>query len=110
LALIFGWLLSFLLGILQRVLPFLASMHAAGSGKRPPTPSSLSAQRPLALHLRCHLAALAGLVLALLTDSALLAALAGAVGAAGAAAFGVFFIILLQRLRAGTAAAVQRPT
>ena len=34
-----------------------------------PTPSSLSSDRPLALHFFCHLAALAGLALAVIVDS-----------------------------------------
>jgi len=92
-----GWLLSFLFGILQRILPFLASMHAARGSKRPPTPSSLSAERPLALHFHCHLAALALLVLAVVFDSAALAALAALAGAAGAVAFGSFYVTLLRR-------------
>ncbi len=36
-AVIGGWLLSFLFGVLQRILPFLAAMHAARGQKRPPT-------------------------------------------------------------------------
>ena len=104
LVLVGGWLLSFLLGILQRILPFLASMHAARGALRPPTPSALSADRPLALHFACHLAALAGLGLAIVADSAALAAVAAAIGALGAAAFGVFFVILLRRMNAPRAA------
>ena len=100
LVLIGGWLLTFLLGMLRRILPFLASMHAARGAKRPPTPSSLSADRPLAIHFFCHLAALAGLALAVVADSPLIAALAAGVGALGAAAFGGFFLILLRRMRA----------
>ena len=100
LTLIGGWLLTFLLGMLQRILPFLASMHAARGSKRPPTPSSLSADRPLAIHFFCHLAALAGLALAVVADSPLIAALAAGVGALGAAAFAGFFLILLRRMRA----------
>ncbi len=62
--LIGGWLLTFLLGILQRIVPFLASMHKP-PGKGPPrTPSSLTDDRPLAVHFWCHLAALALLALA----------------------------------------------
>jgi hypothetical protein len=99
LTLIGGWLLTFLLGILQRILPFLGSMHAGRGSKRPPTPSSLSADRPLALHFFCHLAALAGLALAVVADSATLAALAATVGAVGAVAFAVFFVTLLRRTR-----------
>lgn len=94
-----GWLLGFALGMLQRILPFLASMHVARSGKRPPTPSALTAQRPLALHLAAHLGALAALALAIVLDSAALAALAAVVGALGAAALLVFFVVLWRRTR-----------
>jgi hypothetical protein len=100
LALIGGWLLSFVLGMLQRILPFLAAMHAAGSGRRAPTPSSLTHERSLRIHFVCHVAALAGLALALVTDSALLATAAALTGVAGAVAFGWFALAVLQRLRA----------
>ncbi len=98
-AVIGAWLLSFLFGILQRILPFLASMHAAQGQKRPPTPSALTLERPLAWHFHAHLAALALLAAAAVADSAWLAAAAGAVGLAGALAFGWFFVVLMQRLR-----------
>ncbi len=130
LLLIGGWLLTFLLGILQRILPFLASMYVgrgvrepprslrslppegaqSGLGRpgagltRPPTPSSMSADRPLAVHFLCHLLALTGLALAVVVDSPLIAALAAAIGAFGAAAFGVFFVTLLRRMRASAPA------
>src|SRR5690606_637392 len=58
LLLIVGWLLGFLFGILQRILPFLAAMHKPPGVRRPRTPSSLTDDRPLALHFHCHLAAL----------------------------------------------------
>ena len=97
--LVAGWLLTFVLGILQRIVPFLASMHKP-PGKAPPrTPSSLTADRPLAVHFWCHLAALALLALAVVVDSVWLARLAALAGAAGAVAFGAFFVILLRRMR-----------
>ena len=99
LVLIGGWLLSFLLGMLQRILPFLAAMHAERGHARAPTPSSLSAERPLAIHFTCHWLALAGLALAVAVDSPAIAAVAAAIGALGAAAFGAFFVILLRRMR-----------
>ena len=92
------WLLSFVLGMLQRILPFLASMHAAAGKHRPPTPSSFTRRQPLAIHLACHLAALAGLALAIVTGSALLATLAAATGTVGAAAFAAFFVVLVRRM------------
>jgi hypothetical protein len=94
-----GWLLSFLLGMLQRILPFLAAMHAARGARRAPTPSSLSAERPLALHFAAHLAALAALALAIVSDSALLVVFGAVAGAAGALALLVFFATLWRRVR-----------
>lgn len=104
LLLIGGWLLTFVLGILYRVLPFLASMHSGHGQLRPPTPSSLSAPGPLALHFGCHAAALAGLALAIGWDSAGLTVLAAVIGLTGALAFAVHFVILIQRMRAGSTA------
>jgi hypothetical protein len=100
LALVVGWLMTFLFGMLQRILPFLASMHAGGGGKgkRPPTPSAMTAERPLAWHFACHFAALSGLALAIVLRLPWIATVAAAVGAMGAAAFGAFFVILLRRL------------
>jgi hypothetical protein len=98
--LIGGWLLTFLVGILQRIMPFLASMHAAPGKRLPPTPSSLTAQRPLSIHFVCHLAALGLLALAVATDSEQVTFAAALVGSAGAAAFAGFFLIVLRRMSA----------
>jgi hypothetical protein len=103
-AVVAGWLLSFLFGVLQRILPFLASMHAAQGRRRPPTPSALTVDGALAWHLRAHLAALALLAGATVADSAWLLAAAALAGTAGAIAFGVFFAVLLLRLRGAPAA------
>jgi hypothetical protein len=70
LCLIGVWLLSLLLGMLQRILPFLAAMHAGGSGRRARTPSSLTHDAALRVHFTCHVAALALLGLAALLDNA----------------------------------------
>jgi hypothetical protein len=104
LVLIAGWLLTFLLGILQRIVPFLASMHKP-PGKSPPrTPSSLTADRPLAIHFWCHLGALTLLALAIVLDSAWIAAAGALAGSAGAIAFATFFLILIDRMRRPPAA------
>ena len=55
---LFGWLLTFLLGILQRILPFLGSMNATGKGRVPPRPSQLAPERLLRAHALLHLLAL----------------------------------------------------
>jgi len=93
-----GWLLSFLFGVLQRILPFLASMHAGQKLKRGPTPSALTMERPLLWHAVTHALALLLLAAGLLLSSTLLVRLAGAAGTVGALAFLVFFGALLQRL------------
>lgn len=98
-----GWLLTFLLGVLQRIVPFLAAMHASGSAARAPVPSSLTAEQPLDVHCACHFIALALLVLAAMLASARLAEAAAVIGATGAVAFAVFFVVAQWRLaRAAT--------
>jgi hypothetical protein len=89
LVLIGGWLLTFLFGVLQRILPFLASMHASRSGA-PPSMSELAAAWPLKLHAVCHGAALAALTMAILLDSAWLARGGGVIGLVGALSFAWF--------------------
>jgi hypothetical protein len=97
---VLAWLLTFALGILQRILPFLAAVHAAAGKRRGPTASMLTHEPALKLHFRCHVAALAGIALALALDSPLLARAAALVGLAGATAFGAFHLHLLRKLRA----------
>ncbi len=98
LCLVGGWLLSFVLGLLQRILPFLAAMHGAGAGRRAPTPSQLTHDRSLQIHFVCHVTALAGLGLSVAADSAVLTAAAAVAGAAGALAFCFFYLTLLRRM------------
>jgi len=99
--LLIGGLLSFLLGMLSRIVPFLAAMHA-GTGRRPPLPSNLTAQRPLDIHFGCHLAALALLLGAVLADSVWLVRAAALVGACGALAFALFFVLAVRRMKSLT--------
>ena len=98
LLLVAGWLLTFLLGVLQRIVPFLASMHRAPGKRLPPTPSSLTAERPLAIHFACHLAALALLVVAIVAGNPWFAAAGALAGGAGAVAFGSFLATVLRRM------------
>lgn len=98
LAAVLGWLLSFLLGVLQRILPFLAAMHAAQGRRRPPTPSALTATRLLRLHAAAHGLALALLAAGLAVSSPMLLRAAGLLGGLGALAFAGFFTTLLRRL------------
>lgn len=102
-AAVLGWLLSFLLGVLQRILPFLAAMHAAQGRRRPPTPSALTLARALSWHAAAHGLALALLAAGMAASSPALLRAAGAVGSIGALCFAGFFAVLLNRLRVSMA-------
>ena len=85
--------------MLQRIVPFLVSMHLAGSRRRASTPSSLTDQRALTVHRRCHAAALALLALAIALDSAAAVRAASAVGVIGALGFVGFLAAVVRRAR-----------
>lgn len=103
--LVAGWLLTFLTGVLQRILPFLASMHAAGKSGLPPLLSELADERPLRVHAACHVAALVLCGSGIVADYGLAVRVGAAVGAVGALAFMVFVLGVAWQLyrRAGRA-------
>ncbi len=82
-----GWLLTFLLGILQRIVPFLASMHVTQPRGSPPLVSELAGSSPLKLHALCHCAALTVIAVAIALDDAMLTRVGSAIGLIGAIAF-----------------------
>jgi hypothetical protein len=98
--LLFGWLLTLLTGVLQRILPFLASMHTARAAGRTAAPTRLVDDRPLAIHRYCHFIAVAtvapGIAFAV-PGVVLVGAVAGAVGAV---AFAWFASTVFGRMRA----------
>jgi len=95
--LIVGWLLTFLLGILQRIMPFLASMHADRSpGKTPPMLSEIAASESIRIHAICHGVALIVVALAIVSDTPELLRIGAAVGLLGALAF-VWFTVDVTR-------------
>jgi hypothetical protein len=100
-ALVPGWLLTFLLGVLQRIVPFLASVHASSSDRGTPIIAALTPARLLAAHRVLHLAALALLFAAALTGQAALAAAGAACGLAAATLFSAFFAFVLFKVRHG---------
>ena len=86
--LIVGWLLTFLLGILQRIMPFLASMHADRSpGKTPPMLSEIAASGSIRTHAICHAVALVVVAIAIVSDAPELLRIGAAIGLLGALAF-----------------------
>ena len=97
--LLYGWLLTFLVGILQRIMPFLASMFAA-----PPVSggsaivSELANVGSLKLHAICHGLALALLVVAILLEDTMVARLGSAAGLIGAIAFAWFTADVIRRI------------
>ena len=93
-----GWLLSFLLGVLQRILPFLGSVHSSSTARGTPLSSALTPPRLLACHALLHACALALLLGAAETGSRLLARAAGAAGLAAAALFAAFFFFVVFKV------------
>jgi len=93
-----GWLLTMLLGVLQRILPFLATMHPAGDGSRMPTLSQLTAEGPLKVATICHLAALTVSALGIAMGQAIVLRLGAGIGVVGAVAFAVFAAPIFWRL------------
>ncbi|MCW5700401.1 MAG: hypothetical protein KIT00_11225, partial [Rhodospirillales bacterium] len=88
--LLFGWLLTLLVGVLQRIIPLLASMHTGRLGRVPAAPSHLTAEKPLQVHRWCHLAALVIVAIGISIDVAEIVRAGAAVGMIGAVAFAVF--------------------
>jgi len=95
-----GWLLTFLLGVLQRIVPFLASMHASGKGGLPPLLSDLTPDLPLKLHAGFHLIALVACSVGILFDSTRVLQIGESAGFAGSVAFAVFLGLVLSKLNA----------
>jgi hypothetical protein len=108
LTLVGGWLLSLVLGMLQRILPFLAAIHAARAARRIPKMSELGADLMLQVQTAAHVAALAAVGAGIVLDLEDLIRVGALVGAAGAGAFIIYAIDLYLRIdslpRAGSAA------
>lgn len=98
--LLIGGLLTLLLGMLSRIVPFLAAMHAGAGMRRPPTASNMTQQQALDVHLYCHTAALLLLLAGVFLESHWLLRAAAASGTLGAAAFAHFFFHAWRRMTA----------
>ena len=99
---IVGWLLTFLTGILQRIMPFLASMHAAGKGGMPPLLSELTADTPLKIHAICHITALVLCSIGIVTENISLVTTGATSGLIGAVSFTVFAALVIRKLKTGS--------
>lgn len=98
--LVAGWLLTFLGGVLQRIMPFLASMHAAGKSGLPPLLSDLTAEGPLKVHAACHIAALGLCSAGIMLDMTPLVQAGAGLGCVGAVAFAGFAVVVVRKLGA----------
>ena len=94
-----GWLLTFLLGVMQRIVPFLATVHASSARHGTALVSAFTPLRLLATHRALHLAALAALLGAALSGEPLLAGAGAAAGFAAAATYAGFFAFVMMRVR-----------
>lgn len=91
---LFGWLLTLLLGILQRIIPFLASMNA-GKGTRL---SDLANEKPLKYHAICHFSAIVLVLAGIVTEMAPVILIGALAGTAGALVFLWFALDVVRRL------------
>lgn len=101
-----GWLMTLVLGILQRILPFLASMHTMQDSGLPARVSVLTWLQPLRLHAIAHATAVALLLAGVVADQPIIVQAAGLIGLGGALSFVVFAVTVALRTRRHLA---QRP-
>ncbi|HEU4350416.1 MAG TPA: hypothetical protein VFR66_00925 [Burkholderiales bacterium] len=99
LVLVPGWLLTFLLGVMQRILPFLASVHASTAARGMPLISAMTPARLLGVHAALHVTAVVLLMVSTLTNLPWLVRAGAAAGLAAAAAFALFYGYVLAKVR-----------
>ncbi|MCW9034813.1 MAG: hypothetical protein OQJ97_11395 [Rhodospirillales bacterium] len=83
---LFGWLLTFLTGILQRVIPFLASMNMNKKGVKAPRLSEMASETSLKIHAVCHGIAVLFISLGIVLNQTLFiqgGAISGVIGSIG---------------------------
>ncbi len=97
--LVYGWLLTLLLGVLQRIVPLLASMHTGRPGRPPAAPSELTAERPLEIHQWCHFAALALVAGGIAAAEGDVVRAGAAIGTVGGLSYLVFTVTAFRRMR-----------
>jgi hypothetical protein len=96
---LFGWLLTFLFAILQRIMPFLASMFVTPPARGGTAiVAELSGSPVLKFHAICHAVALALLAIAIVLDDAAVARVGSIIGLAGALAFAWFTADVIRRM------------
>ncbi len=99
-ALLVGWLLTFLGGMLQRIVPFLAGMNMAGKKVKAPRLSQLADQRLLPAHAWCHAAAIVAVGGGIAAGQPRIILGGALAGAAGALALAWYVISVARGFRA----------
>lgn len=94
-----GWLLTFLLGVLQRIVPFLGSVHASTTARGTPLISAMTPARLLVAHGALHLFGLTGLFLGGAFEKQPLVHIGAGAGLAGALLYAAFFVHVLMKVR-----------
>ncbi|PCJ43294.1 MAG: hypothetical protein COA81_04440 [Alphaproteobacteria bacterium] len=93
---ILGWLLTFLTGILQRIIPFLSSMHTSGSGGIPMLASAMADERFLVVNAVGHLGGLFFVALGVILDMGMVIKIGAGAGFIGAAAL-LYYLFIITR-------------
>ncbi len=93
-----GWLLTFLLGVLQRIIPFLASMHIVDENGQPVLMSDLTPELPLQVHAGLHGVAVLLCLAGIFLQSGVLVQIGAAAGLTGALAYAGFVISVSLRV------------
>lgn len=93
---LFGWLLTFVLGLLQRIIPFLAAMNASKGAM--PRLSDLADERVLKAHAGCHFAAVTILAAGIAAGVPLVVLAGALIGVAGALIYLWFALGVPRRL------------
>jgi|APTNR8051073442_1049403.scaffolds.fasta_scaffold00181_8 hypothetical protein len=96
---LFGWLLSLVMGVQSRILPFLGSMHVLRGHARPVAPTKLVDDRCLRIHRWCHFGAIVLVAAGITADQPTIIRLGGSAGFVGALAYGLFAITVFRRTR-----------
>lgn len=96
--LVLAWLLSFLLGILLRILPFLGSMHASRPGQAPPLLSALVPKNAQITVVYGQIATVILLLIGLIVASEPVLQIATALGVFSGLAMISYFITVVYRV------------
>ncbi|VAX04970.1 hypothetical protein MNBD_ALPHA03-1097 [hydrothermal vent metagenome] len=93
-----GWLLTFLMGVLQRIIPFLASMHSSGHGGVPLLTSAMADERLLTVNVLGHLAGLSAVILGIMFDWDMVIRAGAVMGFAGAMGLLIYLMYIIRHL------------